>query len=628
MMQYLRNNKVTYGFVIASICVGLLIIFYTMNARNDNSSSKPKEEYKPVNSSLIKDSYDVVVIGTDPEGISAAVSAARNQLSVLLVDGYDRELLGGLMTLGWLNSLDPNYSPEQPSTSGEHNFLNKGIFQEWYDMIEGTSFDVTTAAKAFHELVQKEKNIDLLMKVRQIEPILIDNKAVTGIKFTDNSGKDISVNSKVLIDATQNADVAYKAGVPFTFAREDIGDKNTNMAVTLVFKLGNVTNEVWDSFGKHPNTGSDSRSAWGFPEMWEYPSTNKEAVRMRGLNIGRQNDNTILINALQIFGIDPLNQADIQRAFDIGKKEIPNVVDYLKQNFKEFKDITLLDTAPELYIRESRHMLGEYRLNILDLLENRDQWDRIAFGSYNVDIQSTSSQDRGQILLKPVQYAIPFRSIVPKNIDGLLVVGRSASFDSLPHGSARVIPVGMATGQAAGVAAKLYYESGLSFREISGNKQEIEKLQEMLNAQGMEIHPFKKIEPLYMKNPNYRGLKVAISMNMVSGGEKNEFNLDEKSNKRRFINNLMRLPKVHPDYFDAESEIFKISSSNPEKEAVTLDGALESVKGILKKKPADISPFIKSDTLHAITDKSNLTNGNVYMIIADIVEGLVGVTYN
>ena len=92
-------------------------------------------------------------------------------------------------------------------------------------------------------------------------------------------------------------------------------------------------------------------------------------------------------------------------------------------------------------------MIGEYRLNIVDLLENKDQWDRIAFGSYEGDIQPKDPNDGGTVVLDSYKYAIPFRSIVPQKVDGLLVVGRSASYDTLAHGSARVIPNGMAEGK-------------------------------------------------------------------------------------------------------------------------------------------------------------------------------------
>ena len=101
-----------------------------------------------------KDAYDVIVVGTDPEGVAAAVSAARNGLSTLLVDGRNREILGGLMTLGWINTIDMNYSTSK-TLLGKDDVFNKGFFSEWYAKIEGDSFDVNTAANAFYDAVKE-----------------------------------------------------------------------------------------------------------------------------------------------------------------------------------------------------------------------------------------------------------------------------------------------------------------------------------------------------------------------------------------------------------------------------------------------------------------------------------------
>ena len=84
------------------------------------------------------------------------------------------------------------------------------------------------------------------------------------------------------------------------------------------------------------------------------------------------------------------------------------------------------------------------------MLENRDQWDKIAIGAYPVDVQPTATQTYGTVIGSPDRYAVPFRSLVPLKVDNLLVVGRSASYTSLAAGSARVIPLGMAEGEAAG----------------------------------------------------------------------------------------------------------------------------------------------------------------------------------
>src|SRR5690606_667878 len=141
----------------------------------------------------------------DPEGVMAAVSAARNGLKTLLVDGRDREILGGLFTIGWLNSLDMNRAPDS-----QKDYLNKGLFKEWYDQIEVDSFDVTTAAVAFNKMVSAESNIDLVLKTTAIEPLMEGSK-IAGVKFVDEAGAERSIAAAAVIDATQDADIAAAA---------------------------------------------------------------------------------------------------------------------------------------------------------------------------------------------------------------------------------------------------------------------------------------------------------------------------------------------------------------------------------------------------------------------------------
>ena len=203
---------------------------------NHSTTKQVLEEVKSVKKA--KDAYDVIVVGTDPEGLAAAVSAARNGLNTLLVDGRNREMLGGLMTLGGLNTIDMNYALKT-NPLGKEEVLNKGFFSEWYKRIEGDSFDVNTAANAFNQLVSAEKNIDVLLHTQKIEPVLgppeSGNVPVQGAVLTLADGSKQTVKAGAVIDATQDADFAAAAGVPFTFGREDLGDPKSRMAVTLVF---------------------------------------------------------------------------------------------------------------------------------------------------------------------------------------------------------------------------------------------------------------------------------------------------------------------------------------------------------------------------------------------------------
>ncbi|TJY39540.1 FAD-dependent oxidoreductase [Cohnella pontilimi] len=629
----LRKKQVLLLALFFIIVISGLVVWQLLPSTQNHSAH---QKLQPVHvTGITRPSYDVIVTGTDPEGIMAAVSAARNGLSVLLVDGKNRDIFGGLLTLGWLNSLDNNYSPKQQPLTGKHNFLNKGLFQEWYDQIEGTSFDVNTAANVFHKMVANEKNIDVLLKVRKMEP-LMEGSRVAGLRVEKEDRTVQDVPSKVLIDATQDADIAAAAHVPYTFGREDIGEPDARMAVTVVFKMSGVTQQIWDSFGQHKDSGVDKMSAWGFPEAKDYVSSDPARVKLRGLNIGRQNDGTILINAMHIYEVNPLTPESVQAGLAIGRKEAPLMAAFLKNKFKEFKDLEYAGTAPELYIRESRHIMGEYRLKMTDLMENRNFDDAIAYGSYEVDIQSTSPDYPGAILMKPQAYGVPFRCLVPQQIDGLLVVGRSASYDSLPHGSARVVPLGMATGQAAGAAAKLAIDKAVSLRELSRSKEDITQLRALLKQQGMDLQMPDIHKPEYAKHPDYPGLLAAVSMFITSGNYHNKsFDLDGSSNAKRFANQLSQVKKAHREYFKGNPQAAAAVMAKPEKKPLSLGQAAYTIAlaaGIettpdhalkeLKKRK-----WLRDETVSEIKDPNALTNGECFMLIRDVVELYAGVKY-
>lgn len=225
---------------------------------------------------------------------------------------------------------------------------------------------------------------------------------------------------------------------PYTYAGEDIGEKDRQMGVTLVFELSGVN---WTKVSLHLNwqrfkaevlkqgtadMGATKKTAWGYTEEGYAYEPHDSMMRLRGFNIARQNNGNVLINALIIFGVDPLSDESKAEGIARAQAEMEYLIPYIQENFTGFENAELVATAEQLYVRESRHIIGEYQLTIDDVLENRDQWDKIAIGAYPVDVQPTATQTYGTVIGSPDRYAIPFRCLVPKIVDNLLVVGRSS----------------------------------------------------------------------------------------------------------------------------------------------------------------------------------------------------------
>ncbi|MFR6289943.1 MAG: FAD-dependent oxidoreductase [Peptococcaceae bacterium] len=481
--------------------------------------------------------YDVIVVGGDPEGISAAVTAARNGMKTLLVE--DDQALGGLMTLGGLNFIDM-------CNGRDGTLLTRGTFEEFYNAVGGTAFDIELAKDVFMQMVTQEENLTLKLNTQFVEPVMKDNK-IQGVVLQQD-GTNVTYKAKSIIDATVDADVAAAAGAQYTYLGEDYGQKKDVTGVTLVFELSGID---WQQVAQYlneddnPNTGATEKAAWGYnEESFAYVPQDKE-TRLRGLNIALQDDGNVLVNGFIIFGVNPLDKASKAAGMERGKAELEYIVPYLQENFIGFANAELVGTAEQLYVRESRHILGEYQLTLDDVLENRNFEDVIALGSYPVDVPPNEQRTVGIILGNPDRYGVPFRCLVPVDIDGMLVVGRSASYTSLAAGSARVIPLGMAEGDAAGVAAAYGINNKMSFRQISQDEDAIASIQQTLKEQGAYLESWPQVQEAVEQHWAYSGVKTLRSLALVYGGYQNDYRLEEAITAQELTEMITGLWQYH-----------------------------------------------------------------------------------
>ena len=521
------SDKIIFSVILifgaAAFLLGVRSVWANMDSGNWLLKNYPAE----VEPSLVDDvpTYDVIVAGGDPEGIAAALSAGRNGLTTLLI--CQEEALGGLMTLGMLNFLDMNYA--EPSTLfSEQTLLTRGIFEEFFKAL-GNAFDVEQAKAWFLHKINLEANITLKLETKILSPLMSESgKEIIGLKVLEN-GAEKDYYAKRIIDATVDADVAAAAGVPHTIGTADYGG-NGIMGVTLVFSLSGVKWEgvheqiVYEhTVNNNYDAGIDKRAAWGYGTEAKLYIPKDPNMRLRGPNIGFQVNGDVLLNALLIFDVDPLDEVSYDNAIARGKAEMEPLVEFMRKNFRGFENAALVETAEELYVRETRHIIGEYRLTIDDVLENRDQWDRIAHGNYPVDIQPVSVSSTGTVVGNPHIYSVPFRSLVPLVVDNLLVVGRSASYDSLPHGSVRVIPVGMATGEAAGVACRWSIDNEEDFRVMTENREAIAWVQDTLVSQGAFLIEYSYDMGGITEHWAYEEIKTMRRFGLASGGYNNNY---------------------------------------------------------------------------------------------------------
>ena len=398
--------------------------------------------------------------------------------------------------------------------------------------------DVEVAKEFFYDWVINEENATLKLNTAFVKPVM-DGDTIVGVVVEEN-GEQVTYTASRIIDATVDADVAAAAGAPYTVAGEDIGMKDRQMGVTLVFELSGVN---WDAVVTHlenddnTGTGATDKTAWGYTREGYAYEPKDSLMRLRGFNVARQDNGNVLINALIIFGVDPMSAESKANGIVRAQKELEYILPYVRENFIGFEDVELVGTAEQLYIRESRHIIGEYQLTIDDVLENRDQWDKIAIVAYPADIQPTAGQTYGTVIGSPDRYAIPFRSIVPLKVENMLVIGRSASYTSLAAGSARVIPVGMAEGEAAGVVSAYSLENTISYRDMIVDEAAISSVQKSLKQQGAYLDDF-EVHEAYMDHWAYPAVKVLRGLGLMDGGYSNDYGLDKLLTNGRLQNLL------------------------------------------------------------------------------------------
>lgn len=498
----------------------------------------------PTNDDIeVKDEYDLIVFGAEPEGIAAAIMAARSQMEVLLVENRDGP--GGLMTYGMLNTIDMNLGPD-----GE--LLNGGVFEEFYTKLGRTSFDVAEAKQIFQNMLDEEKeyltqmydveNIEVSIST-ELNDVEYENK--DSIEENHNLQKEIryvmidgeKYVAQNYIDCTQDAEITAKAGAEYTIGWEDINEKNKSMSATLVIKMDGVD---WNKMCKYiddskiEGTGHSEYGAWAFGEFTKQYVPSQTHMRLKALNIGKQNDGSVLINSLQILNVNTLDKEQKELAYQKCVKEAEYVADFLAENIPGFENAKLAGVADELYVRETRHIVGEEKLTVKDILDSKYTSRAVAMGSYPLDVQTTSIYDWGYVIANPYKYYIPFGCIIPKGYTNLLTAGRCASYSSMAAGSARVIPTGMSLAEAAATAASISKQRNITFQDILNNSAYMKDLQQKIVVKGGYID--NKSKPILDKNDkNYEAIIEMCEKGILSLGYNNEFNAMEMISETDFI---------------------------------------------------------------------------------------------
>ena len=418
---------------------------------------------------------DVVVVGGGPAGISAAVSAARNGASTTLVERY--AYLGGLASGGMVLVLDDMHNDVEISVRGLameiiERMHARGLcvyppqedrdpavraspemWRKWYrwgvfdfhtrtkphPIIFAAAFDPDGFKQASLDMVGEAK-VNLRLHSWFLSTIVEDGRAAGVIVGTKEGPQ--AIRGSVVIDATGDLDVAASAGATFV---------EGGYIVSTVSRIGGVDTEEADRFQ--------------YEEAERFAEVDREAKRMIGGSwqywwLKTPLPGIVWCNCPHMTGFSGLRVADLTAAEFEGRRRMQRLLTFVRENMPGFEDAYFVDFAPQTGVRQTRLLEGEY------VVTKPDVMNRVHFAD---------SVCRGR------DYYTPYRAMLPKGVDQLLVAGRHYSATPQAQKLSREIPPCMAMGEAAGIAAAQSLGAGLLVRDA-----DVGRIQKQMRAQGAD----------------------------------------------------------------------------------------------------------------------------------------------
>lgn len=404
---------------------------------------------------------DVLVCGSGPAGIGAALRAGREGVSVMIAEAL--ECLGGIATSGMMSHWGGRSSSKimQEIFSRSHEIDPEFIWAEenrcdWAAIPHDLQMIVL-------EEMMRESNVRILYKTLVCGAIVEDG-CIQGVIIQNKTGRGV-IRAKCVVDATGDGDVAAAAGVPFYKGRESDGKMQP---CTLMFKIGGVDYDravFPGSFESKVETEKGELQALA-KELLPFPAGHVLLYR-------QPEPGTVCVNMTNAIGIDGTDTESITEGLLTCRSQIMPILRFLREYVPGYEKCWLMSSASLLGIRETRHFEGLASLTAEDILEARihENWVvRRAFFNFDVHNLTGASLDKTGIQKEWKQsgdYTIPYGCLLPKNVEGLLLSGRNISGSHLAHSNFRIMSVCIALGEAAGTAAALSVKQGKKLRDLN-----------------------------------------------------------------------------------------------------------------------------------------------------------------
>lgn len=396
--------------------------------------------------------YDVVVVGGGLTGCAAALCAARNGCSALVIE--QSGALGGAANTCLILPFMPNATKVEDENGEKKKLeLSRGIFKEICGKLQAMgALNGLTFNEEYLKLILDnmllEAGVDVLFHAALCD-ISANDGRLDSVTVITKSGK-ITFEGSIFIDCTGDADLAVMSGCPYHLGRPT---DSLCQPMTLCFRVANVDTE---NFFTH-----ECRDRWqAIYKKWQ--AEGKTSNPRENILVFRSMiDGVVHFNTTRIVKRNPVDPFDVSWAEREARKQMFEIFTMLKEELPEFGNAQLLMSAASIGARESRMIDGEHLLTAEELVACTRFEDAIAAGNYDIDIHNPEGSGTSHYYFPDGQYyTIPYRSLLPKGIDNLLVAGRCISSTHEAQASYRIMPIVCCLGEAAGAGAAIAVKDG------------------------------------------------------------------------------------------------------------------------------------------------------------------------
>jgi len=402
--------------------------------------------------------FDVVVVGAGSAGSTAAIAAARSGARTLLVDRLG--FMGGTSTA----VLDTFYAFYTPGESPRRVVGGLGWEVAQRLTHDGAAFERPNTYGAGTGVTYDQEALKLVWEqlAGDAGVRLLLHAWATGVRVHDGQVEAVRTWSKggkrwfaagAVVDASGDADVSAMAGAAY----DDATTTPATQALSTLFLLANV----------------DVARAASVPkaELWERmrdaAATGEYALpRLEGSWHRTPKPGVVMVHMTRIPNVDATDPDALTRAETEGRRQVREYHRFLRDRVPGFEAAVVVSTSPAIGVRESRRVFGDYRLTRDDVLTARRFGDEIALCGAPIEDHGSGRGTAWDYVENGGVYGIPYRTLLPAGIDGLLVAGRCFSATHDAHASARSMATCMAMGEAAGIAAAMAARDGTSPRAV------------------------------------------------------------------------------------------------------------------------------------------------------------------